>query len=109
MTKVKREVLHRRWVHAHEEDTEEEMVFRPAEHELPPSRGRTAFELRPDGTFSEAGLGSVDVPEQAGGNWEFEDGERIVLGEGATGGVPRLMPISSCSSERLVIRKQEPG
>lgn len=107
MTKAKREVLHRRWVHAHEEDTEEEMVFRPAEHPLPPSRGRMAFELRPDGTFREEGLGAADVPEHATGSWELEDEERIVLGGGATGGVPRIMPISSCSSERLVILKRE--
>jgi hypothetical protein len=106
MTKINREMLHRRWVHAHEEDTEEEMVFRPAEYKLPPSRGRMAFELQPDGTFREEGLGAADVPEQAGGSWELEDEERIVLGGGATGGVPRIMPIASCSSERLVIRKR---
>jgi hypothetical protein len=106
MTKIKRELLHRRWVHAHEEDTQEEMVFRPAEYELPRSRGRMAIELRPDGTFREEGLGAADVPEQASGSWELEDEERIVLGGGAAGGVPRIMPIASCSSERLVVVKR---
>jgi hypothetical protein len=108
MAKIKRDALHRRWVHAHEEDTEEELVFRPAEYELPPSRGRMAFELRPDGTFREEGLGAADVPEQASGSWKLEDEERIVLSGGATGGVPRVMSISSCSSERLVILKRNP-
>jgi hypothetical protein len=76
----------RRWVHSHEEDTDREMVFRPAEVELPPSRGRVAFELRPDGTFVESGIGPTDRSEPASGRWQLEDGEKIVLGDGATGG-----------------------
>ena len=65
-------LLYRRWVHAHEEDTGRQMVFRPAEVELPPSRGRAAFELRPDGTFAESGIGPTDRPEPASGTWELE-------------------------------------
>ena len=71
-----------RWVHAHEEDTEDEMVFRPAGTDLPPSRGRMAFELRADGTFAETGLGATDVPEEATGSWALE-GDTITLSEGA--------------------------
>ena len=33
-----------RWVHVQEEDTEEQMVFLPADSDLPPARGRMAFE-----------------------------------------------------------------
>ena len=106
MAKVTREALLRRWVHAHEEDSDYGMVFRPAEHELPPSRGRRAFELRPDGTFAESGLGPTDVPQEASGTWELEDDERIVLGEGAAQGVPRVMKIASCDENRLVIEKE---
>ncbi|MQA73550.1 MAG: hypothetical protein GEU88_04235 [Solirubrobacterales bacterium] len=104
MTEVPRELLERRWVHAHEEDTDDEMVFRPAEHPLPPSRGRTSFELRPDGSFSEAGLGAADVPDEAEGTWRL-DGGTIVLGEGAPGGAPRAMPVASLDEHRLVIRR----
>jgi hypothetical protein len=105
MADVDRKQLQQRWVHAHEEDTDDEMVFRPADYDLPPSRGRLAFELRPDGTFAEAGLGPADVPEEASGTWELEDGERIVLGEGASQGVPRVLPIASAEPRRLVIKK----
>ena len=98
-------LLHRRWVHAHEEDTDREMVFRPAEVELPPSRGRVAFELRPDGTFVESGIGPTDRSEPASGRWQLEDGEKIVLGEGAKGGVPRVMRISAVDEDRLVVEK----
>ena len=105
MSGVDREQLQGRWVHAHEEDTDEEMVFRPADYDLPPSRGRLAFELRGDGTFAEAGLGAADVPEEASGTWDLEEGERIVLGEGAAQGVPRVMPIASAEPQKLVIKK----
>jgi hypothetical protein len=104
MTELRRELLHRRWVHAHEEDTDQEMVFRPAEHPLPPSRGRVSFELHADGTFSEAGLGAADVPDQAAGRWSLEQG-KLILGQGAPGGAPRVMPIASADEQRLVIRK----
>ena len=93
-----------RWVHVHEEDTEDEMVFRPADSELPPARGRMGFELREDGTFAEVGLGARDVPEAATGSWALE-GEVITLSEGATQGVPREMEVVTADAARLVVRR----
>lgn len=94
-----------RWVHAHEEDTDDEMVFRPAGTDLPPSRGRIAFELRADGTFMETGLGATDVPEEATGSWALT-GDTISLSEGATQGVPREMEVVTADEGKLVIRKR---
>ena len=93
-----------RWVHAQEEDTEDAMVFRPAGTDLPPSRGRIAFELRADGTFAETGLGATDVPEEATGSWTLE-GDTITLSKGASQGVPREMRVVTADKERLVVRK----
>lgn len=92
-------------MHAHEEDTADEMVFRPVGTDLPPSRGRMAFDLRADGTFAETGLGASDVPEEATGSWLVE-GEVITLSEGATQSVPRRMDVVSADDERLVIHKR---
>ena len=103
--RVERRLLCRRWVHAHEEDSDREMVFRPAEAELPPSRGRVAFELRDDGTFTESGIGPTDRPDEAAGRWALEDDERIILGEGAPAGVPRVMRVSSVDEQRLVVER----
>ncbi len=97
-----------RWVHAHEEDTPDEMVFRPDGTDLPPSRGRMTFELRSDGTFAEAGLGATDVPEEATGSWALE-GDTITLSEGVTQGVPRQMEVVTAEEARLVIRKRRHG
>lgn len=97
-----------RWVHAREEDTEDRMVFRPAGTDLPPSRGRIAFELREDGTFAETGLGAADVPDEASGSWELA-GDTITLSEGAAQGVPREMTVVTVDADRLVVRKGRAG
>jgi hypothetical protein len=103
MNEIEDDVLCRRWVHAHEEDNDEEMVFRPSEHPLGPSRGRTSFELRADGTFSESGLGAADVP--GGGERDVAAGSRQHHAQrGGARGVPRVLPIAS-ADQRLVIRK----
>jgi hypothetical protein len=96
-------------VHAYEQDTEDEMVFLSADVELPPARGRLAFELREDGTFAESGLGAGDVPEEASGTWAL-DGDTLTLSEGATQGVPRTMRIATANPEKLVVdRHAAPG
>jgi hypothetical protein len=94
-----------RWVHVQEEDTEDEMVFRPAGTSLPPARGRVAFELREDGTFAETGLGATDAPEEASGSWDLTD-DTLTLSEGATQGVPRRMAVVTADADRLVVRKR---
>ena len=93
-----------RWVHVREEDTAEEMVFRPVGTPLPPARGRVAFELRPDGSFAETGLGAADVPEEAAGDWSVVD-DTITLSEGAAQGVPRVMRVVSVAPDRLVVHR----
>jgi hypothetical protein len=91
-----------RWVHSHEEDTDDEMVFRPATHPFPPSRGRTSFELRRDGTYLAWSPGPVDAPEQSGGSWSL-DGDRLVLGaEGERTG--HAWQITAAEGDRLVVR-----
>jgi hypothetical protein len=98
-----KELLERRWVHSHEEDTDDEMVFRPADRTFPPSRGRTSFELRPDGTYVETSPGPVDVPEESEGSWSL-DGDRLILG--ASGDRPgHAWEITSAEGDRLTVRK----
>jgi hypothetical protein len=96
-------ILRRRWVHSHEEDTEEEMVFRPAAYEFPPSRGRRSFELKPDGTLAEGRIGPTDRPVEAQGTWELKD-DRLVLRREPSE-APRVMRIRSVDDDRLVVEK----
>jgi hypothetical protein len=94
--------LNRRWVHSHEEDTDEEMVFRPQSYAFPPSRGRTGLDLHEDGSYAENAPGPTDRPTEAEGTWELDDGELKLRG---TDGSVRVLTISSVDSDRLVVRK----
>jgi hypothetical protein len=99
----KEAALHGRWVHSHEEDTDGEMVFRPATHSFPRSRGRTSVELRPDGTYVESSPGPVDVPEKSSGRWRLE-GDRLVLeAEGDRPG--HAWEIKAAEGDRLLVGK----
>jgi hypothetical protein len=102
MAGVEEALLHGRWVHANEEDTESEMVLRPGGHALPPARGRTSFEFHPDGTYTERYPGPVDVPEQSTGSWSL-DGDRLILE--AEGPEPtRTWEIKTADPDRLTFR-----
>jgi hypothetical protein len=71
-----------RWVHSHEEDTDDELVFRSESsgYEFPRSRGREALELNPDGSYGGTVPGPADKPEAAGeGEWAVVDGNKLVL------------------------------
>ena len=75
------ERLQGRWVHSHEEDTEDEIVYRAESsgYDFPRSRGREALELNPDGSYSGVVPGPTDKPEATpGGTWSVE-GDKLVL------------------------------
>jgi hypothetical protein len=98
---IRPEQLQGSWVHAHEEDSGPERVFRPEGHPLPLARGRTTLELRPDGTYVEGVPGPVDLPVQATGTWSL-DGDRLVLG--ATEDRPeRAWTVLAAGGDRLAV------
>jgi hypothetical protein len=95
------ERLQGRWVHSHEEDTEDEMVFRSADsgYEFPRSRGREALELHPDGAYGGTAPGPTDKPEaSAGGSWTVE-GDKLVFGD-------RVLEITAAEGDVLRVRKR---
>jgi hypothetical protein len=96
---LRAEDLEGRWVHSHEEDTDDERVFRPASYTFPPARrGREAIELRPDGTYVESAPGPADRPEEAGsGSWKLE-GDRLVVGGDA-------WQIKAAGPDRLTVKR----
>ncbi len=91
-----------RWTHAHEEDTGEERVYRPATHRLPPARGRTSFELRADGTFAGAAPGPADRPQAMSGRWTLA-GDDLTLIPGGDGPAQTLR-ITAVTADRLAVR-----
>jgi hypothetical protein len=89
--------LHGHWVHAHEEDSGDERVFRPASHPLPRSRGRQELELRPGGTFVERHPGPVDVPVESTGSWSLQ-GDQLTLGD-------EVWTVADASPDRLTLKR----
>ena len=103
MTDLDPAILHQRWVHSHEEDTDAEQIFRPASYAFPPSRGRSALDLRLDGSYEQGAPGPTDRPERVGeGTWELE-GDTLKLS--AADGSTRVLKIASASPDRLVVRR----
>jgi hypothetical protein len=102
-----REALQGRWVHVHEEDSEDELVFRPPRRPLPPARGRRSFELRPDGTYVESSPGPVDVPETANGRWLLDD-DRLVLRPDGDRPVESWRVVAA-EADRLRLRRPDSG
>jgi hypothetical protein len=91
------------WVHSHEEDSGNLMVFRPATYAFPPSRGRYEYRLEPGGVMQVGRPGPTDKRESGGGTWSLEDGGTLVLRP--AGGQPLRYTIVSVDSERLVVSK----
>jgi hypothetical protein len=96
--------LSRHWVHSHEEDTQTEMVFRPAHHKFPPSRGRKGFELKNDGTLVDLGLAPNDAQAATAGRWQLK-GNELVLQSPSSRTPERTLEIIAADNDRLVVRK----
>ena len=97
-----RDEVQRRWLHSHEEDTGAEMVFRPATHVFPPSRGRVGFDLRADGSYTDIGIAPADGMIEADGRWSLE-GDELTLTRDAHPNERRRFRVILCSNERLVV------
>lgn len=102
---IDRAALHGRWVHAHEQDSGDEMVFVPADTDLPPSRGRRELELGETGEATEGGPGATDRPEAHPARWELTDEGELVISdpEGKKGWRARIV---SATDRRLVLDKR---
>ena len=97
--------LTKRWMHSHEEDTPEEMVFRPATYDFPRSRGRSGFELRRDQSMVEIQPGAADAGQESQGNWELQKNARLAFFKPGAKKPARLLQIVSADADRLVVAK----
>lgn len=70
---VAREALIGRWTHSHEEDSDDQIVFRRDDYDFPLSRGRRSLELRDDGSLVETAVGAADVSEARAGTWSIRN------------------------------------
>ncbi len=97
--------LHRLWVHSHEEDTDTEMVFRPSTFDFPPARGRTSFDLKPDGSLVAGGISPDDRRSATRGTWKLEGDNKLAFYTGSQSTPDQVMQIVSVDPQQLVARK----
>ena len=94
-------LLHKTWVHSHEEDADGLTVYRTPAFAFPPSRGRAVFTLRPDGGAETGHPGADDRTSRSGGRWELEgDLLRLLTPERA-----EVMQIDRVGPDVLVVRR----
>jgi hypothetical protein len=101
---IDRAALRGRWIHAHERDSVDEMVFVPADSELPPSRGRQTLDLGEGGEAREGGPGPTDRPESRAARWELTDDSELVI-RGPGGKEAWRARVASVDADRLVLDK----
>jgi len=101
--------IQQRWIHSHEEDSENEMVFRPSSYDFPLSRGRAGFELKPDHTLVQLNIAPTDGPAEASGSWRLktEGPNNLTLELDADAAGVRRYSVKSVEPDRLVVEKEE--
>lgn len=92
------------WLHSHEEDSADEMVFRPAAFEFPRSRGRAGYEFRRDGSVVVSGPSPEDKHGSKTGRWELKDPGELLLT--IPGEPDRSFKITSITPDKLVLTKR---
>src|SRR5258708_4042592 len=104
MAQAAPDALQQRWLHSHEEDTDDQMVFRPASFRFPPSRGRAGFDLKSNGAFTGIGIAPGDGPALSDGTWTL-DGDHLHFFAPSSADPTRTLRILSADSNRLVVAK----
>jgi hypothetical protein len=95
--------LHGRWLHAHEEDSEDSLVFRPATYQLPPARGRTGYEFQDGGRLTVVGPGPTDRTATRSGTWSVTgDGQLTIR---VPGQPEQVFEITTLDADRLGLKK----
>ena len=100
------ENLRQSWIHSHEEDTDTETVYRPADYDFPLSRGRAGFELKPDNKMSEINIAATDGTTEKEGSWGLKSNQdKLELQLNPDSPAKRNLQIESVSKDRLVVKK----
>ncbi|SDX90065.1 hypothetical protein [Hymenobacter psychrophilus] len=67
------------WLHAHEEDQADVLVYRPNTYAFPPSRGRTGFAFERNGLFTQYDIAPTDGLEGHKGRWKVQKDNTLLI------------------------------
>lgn len=97
-------VIFKKWGHSFEEDSDDIMVYRPAEYAFPRARGRAGVEFISDGTFINWSIGATDAQQKTIGSWHIIGPGRLQITFKEDLNAPRNLEIIQCSMEELRVR-----
>ena len=103
--KTSSQLLERSWLHSHEEDSQDEMVYRPSDFSFPPSRGRAGFELGPNHECVEIGIAPADGATHSQGTWRLNEGDELVICSRPDSGTEQVLKICELQADRLIVKK----
>lgn len=101
---VSEQLLNQSWVHSHEEDRGDEVVFRPSTYSFPPSRGRHGFSLHKNGTAVLTGPGPGDRNTSEPAAWRLDDLHTLVIQ--AHDGSTQVLRVTAATPDKLVMKRQ---
>jgi hypothetical protein len=93
------------WLHAHEEDASGELVFRPADFDFPPARGRVGYEFRSDHSCDYIGISPRDGAARVSCTWLLRGEDKPELVIARPDGPSEVLAIVSVDRDRLVVRR----
>ena len=99
------EFLARKWLHAYEEDTDGNEVFRPEGSAVAPSRGRDILDLRQGAAATKSIPGPDDRAKAVAQTWSLDKGRVLTLGS-AGKGTRMAYEIVSIAEDRLVLKRK---
>lgn len=103
---MKKELAHK-WVHSHEDDIDDIMVFRRSDYQFPPSRGRRKIEFKEDGQFVQSSIGSSCGPKETVGRFkEISPNELKVYFDKQVEGRSYSIKLVSCDDKVLKVKKE---
>lgn len=97
--------LFKKWIHSYEEDHDNLKIYRPADYEFPPARGRDGFELKEgasEGVFIGYPIAPMDGNLKLVGQWSLRSVSE-------TGPIPIDIQLPNQSTYCLILNLQQNG
>lgn len=93
------------WVHSHEEDVDESIVYRPSTFDFPPSRGREHWELRTGGTAIRHAIAPADGSIRHEGTWSLSSDSLLTIDLASGSPMHHAFRVVAVDTARLVLRR----
>ena len=98
--------LYKKWIHSYEEDSAGYQVYRPADYNFPPSRGRKGLEILPENGFILYDIAPADGHQKVKGSWASPEANHLQVELAGKSADNFTMQILEYSDDKLVVKKE---